>query len=154
MENRKRVQHIPMLILLTSMLLSVASNSRAQSQKQPSAEGNVTDDRQIIVCSFGYVARVKVEVRDRHWKEIKDLRKDDFTIFEDGVKQEICVWNNDAWIDRQADQAVHEVGYYPTNWHFKGELRKIRIFVRGQAKRKLYVQFSPKRYYAKEELLK
>ena len=154
MENRKRINDVLTQSLFTLLFLSPAIDGLAQSQKRSSAEGNAKDDRQIISCSLGYVAWVKAEVRDRRGNEINNLTKDDFTIFEDGVKQSICVWRSNEWTDGQSGQAMYVIGYYPTQFEFNGELRRIRVSVRGQVKRKLNVQITPKHYYAKEELLK
>ena len=97
---------------------------------------------------------VNVEVTDRLGKDVTDLKKDDFIIYEDGVKQEMCYWERNVGSDRATDQAMYEVGYYPTNFRFKGEWRKIRVLVRSPDKRKLKVHFTPTGYYAKKELRK
>jgi hypothetical protein len=96
---------------------------------------------------------VRVNVTDRQGKEIADLTKDDFIIYEDGVKQILDFWKRNAGPDRQADQPMYEVGYLPNTRHFRGEWRKIRIVVRNQDERKLKVEFTPKGYYAKKEII-
>lgn len=98
---------------------------------------------------------VKVEVTDQEGKEVADLKKDDFVIFEDCVKQEMIYWRRNVGSDRATDQAMYEAGYYPPNsLFFRGEWRENRVLVRSPDKRKLKVQFTPKGYYAKKELRK
>ena len=139
------------LVILT--VISLSYPSFAQSQNQASVD-NTKNEEQIIRCFQEYIAMVKVEVTGQDGKEVADLRKDDFIIYEDGVKQELIFWKRNAGSDRQADQAMYEAGYYPTKFRFRGEWRKIRVLVRVKDQRKLKVQFAPKGYYAKRELRK
>lgn len=99
------------------------------------------------------MAVVKVNVTDLQGKEITDLTKDDFILYEDGVKQELQYWKRNVGPDRQPDQSMYEAGYLPDTRYFIGEWRKIRVKVRKQGETKLKVQFSPNGYYAKKELV-
>jgi len=142
--------------LISITFLSYSSQSYAQSQKQPTANSQTKTEGQVIKC-FAYVAMVKVEVRDQHGKEVTDLLKDDFILYEDGRRQELCLFRDKEGAGSQTHQAMYEMGYYPINFmfnQFKGEFRKIRVIVRSKGKRNLRVEFSPKGYFAKKELLK
>lgn len=151
MANRKRLSSGIIWGLLCVTFLSFSIQSLAQTQEQPKADSKTKAEDQVIKC-FEYVGMVKVEVRDQHGKEVADLRKDDFILYEDGVRQPICFWRRNEGVDRQTQQAMYEAGYYPTNTRFGGEYRNIRVLVRSKGKRKLRVEFSPKGYYAKKEL--
>ena len=140
--------------LLIVTVLSPLALALGQSQNQTSTDKNPKSDEQIIKCFQTYIATVKVAVTDRHGNEIADLTKDDFTIYEDDVKQEMCYWKRNVGSGRQADQPMYEAGYYPINSLFRGEWRKIRVLVGNKDKRKLKVQFTPQGYYANEELRK
>ena len=152
MVNRKRISSATLWVLISVAFLSFYFQSLAQSQEQPLDSKTKTEDK--ASSCFVYVAMVNVDVTDRQGKEVTDLRKDDFIIYEDGVKQEMCYWKRNVGSDRATDQSMYEVGYYPTNFRFKDEWRKIRVLVRSKGKRKLRVAFSPKGYYAKQELRK
>jgi len=154
MANRKRLSFIITCGLVSVTFPSLCIQSQAQSQEQP-LDSKTKTEEQASRCFFEYVAMVKVEVIDQHGKEVADLEKDDFVIYEDGVKQEIIYWKRNVGSDRAADQAIYEAGYYPPNSRFfRGEWRKFRVLVRSPDKRKLKVQFTPKGYYAKKELRK
>jgi hypothetical protein len=152
MPNRKRFSSAILWGLISVTLLSFYIQSFAQSQEQPLDSKTKTEDK--ASSCFVYVAMVNVEVTDRQGKEVTDLRKDDFIIYENGVKQEMCYWKRNVGSDRATDQSMYEVGYYPTNFRFKDEWRKIRVLLRSKDQRKLKVQFTPKGYYAKKELRK
>ena len=152
MANRKRLSSV-VLWGLSATLLSLSIWS-AQAQEQPTADSKKKAEDQLIKCSLGYVATVQVEVWDKDGKEVTDLGKDDFVLYEDGVRQEMCFWKRNVGSDRQTDEPLYEAGYYPMNNQFEGEYRKIRVLVRSKDQRKLKVQFTPKGYYAKKELRK
>jgi hypothetical protein len=139
---------------MSLVFLMHSTQSFAQSQKHPTADSNTKNEDQAINSCYAYVAMVQVEVRNQLGKEIVDLRKDDFIIYEDGVRQEICFFRRNEGSGKQTQQAMYEVGYYPMNDLFEGEFRKIRVLVRSKGKSKLRVQSSPKGYFAKKELLK
>jgi len=99
------------------------------------------------------MAVVRVEVTDRQGKEITDLTKNDFIIYEDGVREELQYWKRNVGTNRQPDESIYEAGYLPDTRHFRGEWRKIRIEVRKQDERKLKVRYSPNGYYARKEMV-
>jgi hypothetical protein len=152
MANRKRISSAILWVLASVTFLWFSIESLSQSQVQPLDSKTKTED-QATSC-FEYVAMVKVEVTEQQGKEVADLKKDDFIIYEDGVKQEMVYWKRNVGSDRATDRAMYEAGYYPTNSQFRDEWRKIRVLVRSPDKRKLRVQFTPKGYYAKKELRK
>jgi hypothetical protein len=153
MANRKHFSSSIRLSLLSLTILMLSIQSFAQSQNQPTVDSNTKNENQPTNCSV-FVVIVKVEVRNQYGEEVADLRKDDFIIYEDGVRQEIIFWRRNEGSDRRTQQALYEVGYYPINYQFEGEFRKLRISVQNKGKRKLRVEFSPKGYYAKKELIK
>jgi hypothetical protein len=96
---------------------------------------------------------VQIEVTDRDGNDVADLTKNDFTIYEDGIKQEVQYWKN-AGPDKQNDQLRYELAYYPPGFRLDGEWRKIRAAVHRKDNEKLNVQFTPKGYYMYKDLIK
>ena len=154
MNNRRSIRCAIIQSLLILIVLPPHIQSSAQSQKQSTVDSNTKADEQIIRCELMFVSVVKVEVTNHHGKEVADLKKDDFIIYEDGVKQELMYWKRNVGSDSETGQAMYEAGYYPTNFRFRGEWRKVRVLVRRHDHRKLKTQFTPKGYYAKKELIK
>jgi hypothetical protein len=151
MNYRKNIRFTLVGGFLSLLVLPLSIQSSSQSQN-PSQEASKIKNDQIIVCNVLEVV-VSANVTGRQGEEISDLTKDDFIIYEDGVKQELVDWKRNVGLDRQADQSMYEVGYSPNTRHFKGEWRKIRVVVRNQEERKLKVEFAPSGYYAKKELV-
>lgn len=152
MNYRKSIHFTTIERLLGLTVLSLSIQSFAQSQIQSNEEGRIKSDDQTIICKVLTIG-VRANVTDWQGKEIADLTKDDFIIYEDGVKQELQFWKRNTGPDRQPDQPIYEAGYLPNTRHFRGEWRKIRIVVRNQDERRLKVEFTPKGYYAKKEII-
>src|SRR5687768_5969481 len=99
MANRKCFSSSIALGFMSLMFLMHSTQSLAQSQKQPIVDSNTKNEDQVIKSSFVLVVMVKVEVKNQHGEEIGDLRKDDFIIYENGVRQEICDWKRNEGSD-------------------------------------------------------
>ena len=151
MNYRRSIRFIVIGGFLSLFVLSLSSQSSSQSQNPSQEDRKIKNDDQIICRVFEAV--VRVDVTDRRGKESTDLTKDDFIIYEDGVKQELFYWKRNVGPDRPPDQPMYEAGYLPNTRHFRGEWCKVHIVVRNQDERKLRVQFAPNGYYAKKELL-
>lgn len=152
MNYRKSVRLVVIGAFLSLIAPSLSIQCSAQSQSLPQEDSKIKNAEQVIICRVLEVV-VRVDVIDQQGKEITDLTKDDFIIYEDGVKQELQHWKRNVDPDRQPDQPMYEAGYLPDTRYFSGEWRKIRVKVRKQDGRKLKVQFSPNGYFAKKELI-
>ena len=124
-----------------------------QSLNQSPPGNNRANKSGVIACPV-YVTAVRVKVRDQTGKEVSELTKDDFFIYEDGVRQPIVFWTDEWNSDTDGKQSGYEMAYFPMKYPFDGSFRKINVVVRPKRKRKLKVEFSPKGYYAKRELLR
>jgi hypothetical protein len=72
------------------------------------------------------------------------LRRADFTIYEDGIRQEIeSLWRNDNYLE-ECRQARYQLGYYPINENFDGKYRKIPVTVQTKMGRSGKPRFFPK----------
>ena len=143
-----------MALLISLAFLSSSREGVAQSPDQSESDNSTKSKAEIIVCPT-YVTMVRVKVRDKTGKEVSDLTKDDFIVYEDGVRQPIVLWTSeDGDSDAEGIQPGYEMAYYPMKYPFDGKFRRIQVVVRPKRKDKLRVEFSPKGYYAKKELLK
>src|SRR5262245_30289429 len=74
---------LSLLFIFSAFLLPAdASQDKPDPIQKPEEEYKV-------VCTYKMV-RIDVEVRDSQGNEVKDLTKDNFTIYEDGEKQILC----------------------------------------------------------------
>ena len=157
MNSQNRVTHCFMAILVNTMLWSSPIGGFAQSPNQSPPNNNAQNNSEIIACSYSVtLTLVRVKVSDRTGKEISDLTKDDFVVYEDGVRQQLVFWTReDGDSDLEGIQSGYEIAYYPIKYPFDGKFRRIRVVViQAKGKNKLRVEFSPKGYYAKKELLR
>ncbi len=153
MRNQKHARYNLTAILTSLIILSFFVGGFAQSQQTPTTDQDTKNDSQIIRC-FQCTNFVEVEVSNREGKDVPILTKDDFIIYEDGVKQTISYWAEKEGSVTANKPGIYEICYYPSNNLFDGKFRKIRVEVRTKDKGKLRVKFSPIGYYAKKELLK
>jgi hypothetical protein len=154
MKSRINIHRVMIPALVILAVMSLADWNSAQSQNQSPANADAKDDGQIIRCPMGFISWVEINVTDRQGHEAAGLKMDDFTIYENGVKQKIDHWEANTGPERKPDQAMYEAGYYAPDYPFKGEWRKIRVVLRGHGQEKLKVTFTPKGYYARPELRK
>lgn len=78
------------LVLLTSFFLGLwSANTAGQSAKSAKGEPAAADPNQAIRVNVEMVS-LPVVVTTRDGKRVTDLQKSDFTVFEDGVQQEIA----------------------------------------------------------------
>jgi hypothetical protein len=152
MTNRKVFSLVATWALIGVTLLISSIQSSAQPQEQSAVGGKTKADEHVIKCFQSYI--VQVDVRDQRGRPVSDLRKDDFIVYEDGVRQELVLWKRNEGADVTTHKSMYEAGYYPMNSRFAGQFRKIRVAVRTKGNGRLKVEFSPKGYYAKKELIK
>lgn len=132
------------ILLLT---LIVILPSFAQSPAKQTREEKKEDS--IVVCDYTCLATIYIKVMDKKGKEVTTLRNDDFTIYEDEVRQEIdSMWRNDNYKE-ECRPARYQIGYYPVNENFDGKYRKIRVTVQTEDGESLKAQVFPKGYHAK-----
>jgi hypothetical protein len=128
------------------LIFIAAFSSLVESLTQQTREGKKEDS--IIVCDYTCLAIIYVKVIDRGGKEVLTLRREDFTIYEDGVRQEIeSLLRNDNYIE-ECRQARYQLGYYPINENFDGKYRKITVTVQTKDGKKWKAQVFPKGYHA------
>ncbi|MGB7434464.1 MAG: VWA domain-containing protein [Candidatus Acidiferrum sp.] len=79
-------------VIATALLLlwESAGNSFAQQQQQPPPQPQVPVATTGRLKVSTEIVLVNVVARDKHGNLIKDLKKDDFTLYEDGKKQELA----------------------------------------------------------------
>src|SRR5262249_53057229 len=131
MNYRKSIRFTIIGGFLSLIVLSLSIQSSSQSQNPSQENSKIKNYDQVIICGV-FEAVVRVNVTDRQGKEIPDLTKDDFIIYEDGVRQELQDWKRNVGPNRQPEQSMYEAGYLPNTLHFRGEWRKIRVVVRNQ----------------------
>ena len=153
MDNQNRFTHWFIRLLAGLVLSSSLIHVSAQSPDQSTPDANTKNKSEIIRCPV-YITVVKVKVSDQAGKEVSELTKDDFSVYEDGVKQQIVFWTSDGDTDAARIQPGYVMAYYPVNRSFEGKFRRIRVVVRAKGRAKLKAEFTPKGYYAKKELLK
>jgi len=128
------------------LIFIVACSPLAQSLPQQRKEGKNEDS--IVVCDDTCLAIIYVKVVDGGGKEILTLRKDDFIIYEDGVKQEInSLYRSDNY-KQECRQARYQIGYYPVNEKFDGKYRKINVVVQTKDGKNRKTHVFPKGYHA------
>jgi hypothetical protein len=128
------------------LIMIVVSASFAQSTEK-TREGKKNDS--IILCDYSCLATIYVKVTDKNGKEGTSLRHDNFTVYEDGVIQQIvAMWRNDNY-KAECKPARYRISYYPVNEIFDGKYRKIRVSVQTKDGKNLKVQVFPKGYHAK-----
>jgi hypothetical protein len=152
-ENQNHITHCSIAILAIVMFLSSSIESYSQSPNPSTRDNSRKDKTEIIACRF-YVRMVRVKVRDREGKEVSELTKDDFIVYEDGMEQPIVKWTReDGNSDKEGIQPGYEMAYYSLKYPFDGRYRKIHVEVVQRRKGKVRVEYRPKGYYAKKELL-
>jgi hypothetical protein len=121
--------------------------SFAQSTEKTRA---VKKDDSIIVCNYTCLATIYVKVTDKNGKDDTSLRQDDFSIYEDGVIQQIVAMRRNDNYKVERKRARYQLSYYPVNEIFDGKYRKIRITVKIKNGKSLKVQVFPQGYHAKQ----
>lgn len=133
-----------LLLLVASAFMSPVAHP--QDKAKPGTE---PDEDYKVVCRYRIIS-VDVEVRDSYSIEVTDLTKDNFTIYEDGEKQELIAFKRLESLEGNQPHTRYEVAYYFNSMKPDG-YRKVRVVVQVEGKPGLKVKFSPKRYYATKD---
>jgi hypothetical protein len=88
---------------------------------------------------------VRVEVKDRSGWYVFDLRRNDFTIYQDGIPQEMQYFTTEI-ADPDTPWLGYAVGYCPQDSTPDGRPRKIRVRVRDGKVRGLKARCYPSVY--------
>jgi hypothetical protein len=139
-------------LLVSLIILASVVQSLAQSQTQVQPDTPKNNEPQTIVC-YVYMVVVRLHVQDQAGKEVSNLTRHDVIVYEDGVRQTIDFWMRDGDSETEGIQPGFELAYYPKP-PFDGKFRRIRVVMTGKDKGRLRVEFSPKGYYARKELLR
>ena len=78
-----------------------------------------------IICGSTCMTIFSVRVSDKNGKKTTDLRWTDFTIYENGVTQEIYDFRRVESSEKKGSQAVYKLGYVPMDEYVDG----LRIFM-------------------------
>ena len=119
----------------------------AQNQSRP--EKDKKDD-DLILCPV-HVVLVTVVVRDGDGKEVTDLRKDDFKVYEDGDEKVIDFWHRREVSANGESSIRYEIGYYPVDEKLDDSKRRINVEIAAKGKVKYKVQIVAKEESGKVE---
>jgi hypothetical protein len=152
MSDQKRSDCRATRLLVGLLILTSYTQSDAQSQNQSAPANRIKTDSTVTIFCPVDVITIEVKVRDPRGKEASSLGRDDFTIYENGVEQQIRLWARIEGTATGDEEAVYAMAYTPVNL-YDGKFHRIRVVARGTDKRKLRVKLlSPKGYDAKEYL--
>src|SRR4029077_10232668 len=88
-----------------------------------------------------FVVLVKIDVTDTNGDQVTDLLKENFTVSEDRVRQQLAYFRLYDDSEKQKHESRYELGYYPTNGEFDGSARRIQVQVNAEARGKLSVHY-------------
>ena len=125
------------LLLSTLLILSgcVASAAQAQGPDNPKRSDNETS------CP---VYLITVEVRLKQQAGISDLAKENFVLYDNGVREDIRYWTKVSGVGDK--EVAYALGYSPPVDGLSGKLRRIRVEVRTKANKRVKAHFSPAVY--------
>src|SRR5260370_13428334 len=107
-----RVSLIASTLLLALVQYSVPI-SRAQERSRPqTVEQSAPDD---VVHISTTLVTVPVSVKDRHGTTVRDLRREDFHLYEDGVEQEIAYFASPDARSQSAEKRFTVVPLFGTS---------------------------------------
>ena len=129
-------------------VLSAFMQSFGQSQNTSMPPRNTKSDYDIISCPT-YLLTIEVKLGQQDGAA--ELGKENFTLYDNGVRQEFSFWTRIEPSDTENKEAIYAIGFAPPVYVFDGKLHKIKIVVRNKANKKLSVQFFPARYRATKE---
>jgi len=140
--------------ILTVMLLSAPlahfSSSAHSDLKSTIKEQN---DSSPIICDYTCMTIISVIVPGKNVKKATGLRRADFTIYENGVKQEIDFMRVER-SEKSGSQTVYKIGYVPTDEYVDGKFRKLTVKIQTKDGRRLKGQVFPKGYVSKKRVLR
>jgi hypothetical protein len=121
------------IALLFALLLVFAGHAAAQSQSKSEKAAKESD---IIACRFTVLfVEVEFVVKDQAGNDVANLRAKNFSVYEDGIEQQI-----DAWHRIEGSSYVkHKLRYIPADDVFDGKNHFVRILVRTDDDRNVSV---------------
>jgi len=123
----------PLAILFVSVF-----QCAAQSQDQAGTAQKAPGKDEFYACpSTVLEVYIDVEVKDRKGKPVPNLSRENFRVYEDGVRQEISAFRQ---VGEQSD-GKYILFYLPTNIRFDGLRRKVQVGTRANEGRRLRVSF-------------
>jgi hypothetical protein len=139
---------IPTVMLLSAPLAHFSSSAQS-NLKLTIKEQNESSP---IICDYTCMTIISVRVPGKNGKKATDLRRADFTIYENGVKQEIDFMRVES-SEKSGSQTVYKIGYVPTDEYVDGKFRKLTVKIQTKDGRRLKDQVFPKGYVAKKRVL-
>jgi hypothetical protein len=149
MANQSNNRHRSTSPLVILIILSSFVQGLGQSQNRSMPGGGTKSDSSVISCPL-YV--ITVEVRIPQQKGTSELGKENFILYDNGVRQDIRLWTRIEASGSEYKGAIYAMAYSPPVYVFDGKPHEIRVVVRSKAKNKLRIQFSPGGYHATKEL--
>jgi len=126
------------LLAPLAILFAVVFQCAAQSQDQAGTAQKAPGKDEFMACpSTVLEVYIDVEVKDRKGKAVANLSRENFRVYEDGVRQEISAFMQ---VGAQSD-GKYTLLYYPTNIRFDGLRRKVQVGTRANEGPKLRVSF-------------
>lgn len=151
MSDQKRNGYRAIGLLVGLLTLASWTQSYAQPQNQSAPTERIKTDPTVIFCPVDLIT-IEVKVRDPHGKEASSLGRADFTVYDNGVEQQLKLWTKIEDLGMGNEDAVYAMAYTPVNL-YDGKFHVIRVVARGKNQRKLRVKsISPKGYDARELL--
>src|SRR6185369_10871155 len=96
MEVQKRVNvRVPLFIIAVAVLLIVNASAQQEKERKP-----VPQDEEAVRLRTTLV-QVPVVVSERGGRYVSDLTRDEFTVFEDGIKQDIELFGDSELVSRK-----------------------------------------------------
>ena len=108
---------LPPLLVLAPKPIGAQNQSRSGKEKR---------DDDLIVCPV-HVAFVTVIVRDGEGKEVRDLSKDGFKVYEGGAEKVIDFWHRREVSANGESSMRYEIGYYPADEKLDDSNRRIKV---------------------------
>ena len=119
------------------------------SQNRSIPAGDTKSDSSVISCPLDVIT---IEVRIRNQKGASNLSRENFIVYDNGVRQDIRLWTRIEGSGSEDNEAIYALAYASPVYVPDGKLHKIRVVVRDSAKKKLSVQIAPRDYKATKEL--
>src|SRR5262249_23873187 len=135
--------------MLLSAPLALFSSSAQSNLKSTIKEQN---DSSPIICDYTCMAIISVRVPGKNGKKATDLRRADFTIYENSVKQEIDFMSVEG-SEKSGSQTVYKIGYVPMDEYVDGKFRKLTVKIQTKDEGRLKGKVSPKGYVKKKGFL-
>jgi hypothetical protein len=141
--------------MLLSAPLAKFSISAQSSLKSTIKEQNESSP---IICGYTCMTIISVRAPSKKGKKVTDLRRADFTIYENVVKQEIYDFmrvespekSGSQTVYKSGSQTVYKIGYVPMDEYVDGKFRKLTVKIQTKDGRRLKGQVFPKEYLAKK----